>query len=108
MYKLSKKNKKLLIIFLVLFISISSLSLVKTEYYFMSPGPPYQWDIEYGNIDNYEFEGNLFQLTVRRDEANALVYVWSLMIDSYDLYPREVILPDGVTSSEFSFVAHSL
>ena len=21
----------------------------------MSPGPPYQWDIEYGNIDHYEF-----------------------------------------------------
>ena len=56
MYNLSNKNKKLLIIFLVLFISISSLSLVKTDYYFMSPGPPYQWDIEYGNIENYEFE----------------------------------------------------
>ena len=105
MYKLSKKNKKLLIIFLVLFISISSLSLIKTEYYFMSPGPPYQWDIEYGNIENYEFEGNLFQLTVRRDEANALVYVWSLMIDSYDLYPREVILPDGVTPKELSEIS---
>ena len=81
MYNLSSKNKKLLIFFLVLFISISSLSLVKTDYYFMSPGPPYQWDIEYESIDKYEFEGNLYQLTVRRDEANALVYVWSLIID---------------------------
>ena len=105
MYNLSNKNKKILIIFLVLFISISSLSLVKTDYYFMSPGPPYQWDIEYGNIENYEFEGNLFQLTVRRDEANALVYVWSLMIESYDLYPREVILPDGVTPKELSEIS---
>ena len=51
MYNLSNKNKKILIIFLILFISISSLSLVKTDYYFMSPGPPYQWDIEYENID---------------------------------------------------------
>ena len=105
MYNLSNKNKKILIIFLVLFISISSLSLVKTDYYFMSPGPPYQWDIEYENIDKYEFEGNLFQLTVRRDEANALIYVWSLIIDSYDLYPREVILPDGVTPEELSEIS---
>ena len=105
MYNLFNKNKKILIIFLVLFISISSLSLVKTDYYFMSPGPPYQWDIEYENIDKYEFEGNLFQLTVRRDEANALVYAWSLMIDSYDLYPREVILPDGVTPQELSEIS---
>ena len=105
MYNLSNKNKKILIIFLVLFISISSLSLVKTDYYFMSPGPPYQWDIEYENIDKYEFEGNLFQLTVRRDEANALIYAWSLIIDSYDLYPREVILPDGVTPKELSEIS---
>ena len=105
MYNLSNKNKKILIIFLVLFISISSSSLVKTDYYFMSPGPPYQWDIEYENIDKYEFEGNLFQLTVRRDEANALIYVWSLIIDSYDLYPREVILPDGVTPEELSEIS---
>jgi len=105
MYNLFNKNKKFLIFFLVLFISISSLSLVKTDYYFMSPGPPYQWDIEYENIDKYEFEGNLFQLTVRRDEANALVYAWSLMIDSYDLYPREVILPDGVTPQELSEIS---
>ena len=105
MYNLSNKNKKLLIIFLVLFVSISSLSLVKTDYYFMSPGPPYQWDIEYENIDTYEFEGNLFQLTVRRDEANALVYAWSLINESYDLYPREIILPDGVTPKELSEIS---
>ena len=105
MYNLSNKNKKLLIIFLVLFISISSLSLVKTDYYFMSPGPPYQWDIEYEKIDTYEFEGNLFQLTVKRDEANALVYAWSLINESYDLYPREIILPDGVTPKELSEIS---
>ena len=105
MYNLSNKNKKLLIIFLVFFVSISSLSLIKTDYYFMSPGPPYQWDIEYENIDKYEFEGNLFQLTVRRDEANALIYAWSLINESYDLYPREVILPDGVTPKELSEIS---
>ena len=105
MYNLSNKNKKLLIIFLVFFVSISSLSLIKTDYYFMSPGPPYQWDIEYENIDKYEFEGNLFQLTVRRDEANALIYTWSLINESYDLYPREVILPDGITPKELSEIS---
>jgi PDZ domain-containing protein len=105
MYNLSNKNKKILIIFLVLFISISSLSLIKTDYYFMSPGPPYQWDIEYENVDKYEFEGNLFQLTVRRDEANALIYTWSLINKSYDLYPREVILPDGITPKELSEIS---
>ena len=105
MYNLSKKNKKLLIDVLGLFISISSLSLIKTDYYFMSPGPPYQWDIEYGNIENYEFDGNLFQLTVRRDEANALIYAWSYVNDSVDLYPREVILPKGVTPEELSQIS---
>src|SRR5210317_2543077 len=105
MYNLSNKNKKLLIIFLVFFVSISSLSLVKTDYYFMSPGPPYQWDIEYEKIDTYEFEGNLYQLTVRRDEANIFVYLWSLINESYDLYPREVILPDGVTPQELSEIS---
>ena len=105
MYNLSKTNKKLLVSFLIVFITISSLSLVKTDYYFMSPGPPYQWEIDYGEIKNYDFEGNLYQLTVRRDEANALIYAWSLINDSYDLYPREEILPDGVTPKELSEIS---
>ena len=74
MYNLSKTNKKLLISFLVIFIILSSLSLIKTDYFFMSPGPPYQWEIDYGEINSFEFEGSLYQLTVRRDEANALIY----------------------------------
>ena len=105
MYNLSKRNKKLLISFLAVFISVSSLSLIKTDYYFMSPGPPYQWEIDYGDIDNYQFEGNLYQLTVRRDEANALIYGWSLVNESYDLYPREVILPDGVSPKELTEIS---
>ena len=105
MYNLSKKNKRLLIIFLIAFISISSLSLINTDYYFMSPGPPYQWEIEYKSIDNYEFEGNLYQLTVRRDEANALIYAWSYISDAVDLYPREVILPKGVSPEELSQIS---
>ena len=105
MYNLSKKNKQLLIIFLIAFISISSLSLINTDYYFMSPGPPYQWEIEYKSIDNYEFEGNLYQLTVRRDEANALIYAWSYISDAVDLYPREVILPKGVSPEELSQIS---
>ena len=105
MYNLSKTNKKILISFLFIFITISSLSLVKTDYYFMSPGPPYQWEIEYVEINSFDFEGSLYQLTVRRDEANALIYAWSLINDSYDLYPREVILPDGVTPKELSEIS---
>ena len=100
-----EKNRVLKIALVTYLVAIFPFGFVKTDYYFMSPGPPYQWDIEYGNIENYEFEGNLFQLTVRRDEANALVYVWSLMIESYDLYPREVILPDGVTPKELSEIS---
>tara|TARA_Y100001970_G_scaffold151095_1_gene185164 strand:- start:3939 stop:4961 length:1023 start_codon:yes stop_codon:yes gene_type:complete len=105
MHDLFKIKKKIIIPFLIIFITVSSLSLVKTDYYFMSPGPPYQWEINYGEIKNYDFEGNLFQLTVRRDEANVLIYAWSLINDSYDLYPREVILPDGVTPKELSEIS---
>ena len=102
---LNVKQKKLLLIGLAFFIVIGSMTFVKTDYYFMSPGPPYQWDIEYGNIENYEFDGNLFQLTVRRDEANALIYAWSYVDNSVDLYPREVILPKGVTPEELSQIS---
>ena len=105
MKNLSIKSKKRLLIFLVIFISVSSLSLIKTEYYFMSPGPPYQWDIDYGDTDYYDFDGNLFQLTVRRDEASALIYLWSYIDNSFDLYPREVILPKGVTPQELSEIS---
>ena len=105
MHDLFKIKKKIIIPFLIIFITVSSLSLIKTDYYFMSPGPPYQWEINYGEIKNYDFEGNLFQLTVRRDEANVLIYAWSLINDSYDLYPREVILPDGVTPKELSEIS---
>ena len=105
MKKLSIKSKKRLLIFLVIFISVSSLSLIKTEYYFMSPGPPYQWDIDYGDTEYYDFDGNLFQLTVRRDEASALIYLWSYIDNSFDLYPREVILPKGVTPQELSEIS---
>ena len=105
MKSLRVKQKKFLLILLSLFIVTSSAALIPTDYYFMSPGPPYQWEIEYGDVDNYLFEGNLFQLTVRRDEANALIYAWSLLNDSYDLYPREVILPDGVTPQELSEIS---
>ena len=71
----------------------------------MSPGPPYQWEIEYGELENYDFDGNLYQLTVRRDEASALIYLWSFIDDSIDLYPREMILPDGVTREELNQVS---
>ena len=105
MKNLIVKQKRTLIVFLILLIAISSSALIPTDYYFMSPGPPYQWEIEYGEVENFLFEGNLFQLTVRRDEANALIYAWSLINDSYDLYPREVILPKGVSPNELTEIS---
>lgn len=105
MKNLSNKNKKILITILFIFISVSSLTFVSTDFYFMSPGPPYQWDIEYEDIQTFDFDGNLFQLTVRRDEANLLVYLWSYLDNSIDLYPREVILPKGVTPQELSQIS---
>ena len=102
MFNNLSKSRKAIVVFLIVLMPIG---LIKTEYYFMSPGPPYQWEIDYSNNENYTFEGNLFQLTVRRDEANVFVYLWSLINDSYDLYPREVILPDGVTPQELSEIS---
>tara|TARA_B100000900_G_scaffold115012_1_gene96537 strand:+ start:578 stop:1600 length:1023 start_codon:yes stop_codon:yes gene_type:complete len=102
---LNIKQKKLLAVVLVFFIVVGSLTFVKTDYFFMSPGPPYQWEIEYGELENYDFDGNLYQLTVRRDEASALIYLWSFIDDSIDLYPREMILPDGVTREELNQVS---
>ena len=102
MFNNLSKSRKAIVIFLI---ALMPIGLIKTEYYFMSPGPPYQWEIDYGNDENYAFDGNLFQLTVRRDEANVFVYLWSLINDSYDLYPREVILPDGVTPQELSEIS---
>ena len=99
--RLSKTRKVLII----LLIALVPIGLIKTDYYFMSPGPPYQWEIDYDTLDSYPFEGNLYQLTVRRDEANIFVYAWSLLNDSYDLYPREVILPNGVTPKELSDIS---
>ena len=56
------------------------------------------------NKETYEYEGNLYQLTVRRDEANYFVYAWARLNNQIDLYPREVILPDGVTPQELSLI----
>ena len=102
MFSRLSNTRKLLIIF---FIALMPIGLITTDYYFMSPGPPYQWEIDYGNNENYEFEGNLYQLTVRIDEANVFVYLWSLVNPSYDLYPKELILPDGVTPQELSEIS---
>jgi len=102
---LNIKQKKLLLVVLMFFIVVGSLTFVKTDYFFMSPGPPYQWEIEYGEIENYDFDGNLYQLTVRRDEASALIYLWSFIDDSIDLYPREMILPNGVTREELNQIS---
>ena len=82
--RLSKTRKVLLI----LLIALMPIGLIKTDYYFMSPGPPYQWEIDYGDIDNYQFEGNLYQLTVRRDEAYALILA-GLLLMILTIYTQE-------------------
>lgn len=89
----------------ILIISILPFGVIKTDYYFMSPGPPYQWDIEIVGANSYEFEGNLYQLTVRRDEANYFTYFWAKVDNSVDLYSREVILPKGVTPEQLSQIS---
>ena len=33
-------------ILIVILISLMPFGFIKTDFYFMSPGPPYQWDIE--------------------------------------------------------------
>ena len=105
MEKFFKKNKLLKIILITYPFLIFPFGFAKSDYYFMSPGPPYQWNIEIENVETYEYEGNLYQLTVRRDEANYFVYAWARLNNQIDLYPREVILPDGVTPQELSEIS---
>ena len=105
MEKFFKKNKLFKIILITYTFLIFPFGFAKSEYYFMSPGPPYQWNIEIENVETYEYEGNLYQLTVRRDEANYFVYAWARLNNQIDLYPREVILPDGVTPQELSQIS---
>ena len=100
-----EKNKLLKITLITYTFAIFPFGFVKSDYYFMSPGPPYQWNIEIENVQTYEYEGNLYQLTVRRDEANYFVYAWATLNSQIDLYPREVILPDGVTPQELSEIS---
>ena len=96
------KPAKILIIILV---SLMPFGLIKTDFYFMSPGPPYQWDIEIEGAKSFDYDGNLYQLTVRRDEANYFTYIWAKVDNSVDLYSREVILPKGVTPQQLSEIS---
>ena len=100
-----EKNRVLKIAVVTYLVAIFPFGFVKTDYYFMSPGPPYQWEIEILDQKTYDFDGNLYQLTVRRDEANYFVYAWANLNSQIDLYPREVILPDGVTPQELSEIS---
>ena len=100
-----EKNRVVKIALVTYLVAIFPFGFVKTEYYFMSPGPPYQWEIEIQDHKTYDFDGNLYQLTVRRDEANYFVYAWANLNSQIDLYPREVILPDGVTPQELSEIS---
>ena len=96
------KPAKILIIILI---SLMPFGLIKTDFYFMSPGPPYQWDIEIEGAKSFDYDGNLYQLTVRRDEANYFTYIWAKVDNSVDLYSREVILPKGVTPQQLSEIS---
>ena len=105
MKNLFEKNKVLKIAIITYLVAIFPFGFAKTDYYFMSPGPPYQWDISIDDEKTFDFDGNLYQLTVRRDEANYFVYAWANLNSQIDLYPREVILPDGVTPQELSEIS---
>ena len=100
-----KKVPKSIWSLIIVIASILPFGLMKTDYYFMAPGPPYQWDIAIEGAESYDYEGNLYQLTVRRDEANYFTYVWAKVDNSVDLYSREVILPKGVTPQELSEIS---
>lgn len=100
-----KKIPKTVWSLIIVVASIMPFGLMKTDYYFMAPGPPYQWDITIEGAKSYDYEGNLYQLTVRRDEANYFTYVWAKVDNSVDLYSREVILPKGVTPQELSEIS---
>ena len=100
-----KKVPKSIWSLIIVIASILPFGLMKTEYYFMAPGPPYQWDIAIEGAESYDYEGNLYQLTVRRDEANYFTYIWAKVDNSVDLYSREVILPKGVTPQELSEIS---
>jgi len=100
-----KKVPKTVWSLIIVVASIMPFGLMKTDYYFMAPGPPYQWDIEIEGTEFYDYEGNLYQLTVRRDEANYFTYIWAKVDNSVDLYSREVILPKGVTPQELSEIS---
>ena len=102
MFSRLSRTRKALVVF---FIALMPLGLMKTDYYFMSPGPPYQWEITVQDHISHDYEGNLYQLTVRRDISNYFVYAWAYLSDSVDLYPKEVILPKGVTPSELSEIS---
>ena len=105
MNKFFENNKVLKIGIITYLVVIFPFGFAKTDYYFMSPGPPYQWDIEIEDEQSFNFDGSLYQLTVRRDEANYFVYAWANINNQIDLYPREVILPDGVTPQELSEIS---
>ena len=106
MQKLSIFQKKRLVVILLIFSILSYAGLfIDTDYYYMSPGPPYEWEIIIDDATSYTPEGNLFQLTVRRDVANYLLYSWAYLSDSVDLYPKETILPKGVTPSELTQIS---
>ena len=100
-----KKVPKSIWSLIIVIVSILPFGLMNTDYYFMAPGPPYQWDIAIEGAESYDYEGNLYQLTVRRDEANYFTYVWAKVDNSVDLYSREVILPKGVTPQELSEIS---
>ena len=46
MKKFFQKNKVLKLILVTYLIVIFPFGFAKSDYYFMSPGPPYQWNIE--------------------------------------------------------------
>lgn len=101
--KLGKKTTVLL----VSLVALSPFGLIKSDYYFMSPGPPYQWLIDITEVQTYPFDGNLYQLTVIRAEANYYTYLWAKLDSTVDLYERSMILPKGVEPEELNEISRN-
>ena len=59
MKNLFEKNKVLKLAIITYRGAILPFGFAKTDYYFMSPGTPYTWDISIEDEKTFEFDGNL-------------------------------------------------
>ena len=66
MKKFFQKNKVLKLILVTYLIVIFPFGFAKSDYYFMSPGPPYQWNIEVSDTKTFDSEGNFISIDCKK------------------------------------------